>query len=100
VKATTFDNSDGLGDAQYLQWLHDYPTGFVLNTRRWIDPTYMVLHKSACRSIGRPTAQMGSSPFTGRSYIKVCSLDAEALLAWMKQHGGTGFTRRCPLCQP
>lgn len=94
----TFDSNDGAGDAEYLQWLHDHPAGSVLNSRRWYDPTYMVLHKATCHLISKPTSRMGEHPFTGRGYIKVCSEDPDALLVWIKHHGGLGFSKRCALC--
>jgi hypothetical protein len=40
--ATVFDSGDDAGDAPYLQWLLDHPTGPVLNSRRRPDPTYMI----------------------------------------------------------
>jgi|SRR5580704_7878111 hypothetical protein len=93
-----FDNSSLAGDAPYLQWLHDHPDGLVLTTRRRFDPTYMVLHRATCRSISKATGQMGENPFTGRGYIKVCSGSPDALLVWIVQQGGMGFTKRCSLC--
>lgn len=99
MRAAIFDNGDRTGDAAYLRWLSDHPTGFVLKTWRRNDPTYVVLHKSGCHSISRPTAQMGSNPFTGRSYIKICAMDSRMLLAWIREQGGSGFSKRCSLCR-
>ena len=89
-----FDN----GDASYAQWLHDHPRGFVLNTRRRSDPEYMVLHKAACRTVSKATRQMDQNPFTGKGYIKVCAENPDALLVWIRQEGGVGFSKRCALC--
>ena len=98
MTATVFDNGDGAGDKPYQQWLHDHPTGMVLNTRRWYDPAYMVLHRASCHSIRRAGRQVDKNPFTGRGYVKVCSEEPDALLAWISQHGGEGFTKRCSIC--
>jgi 5-methylcytosine-specific restriction enzyme A len=99
MKATVFDDTDGSGDAPYLRWLHDHPAGWVLNSRRRRDPTYMVLHKATCDSINRTARQAGDDPFTSRGYIKVCSEEPDSLLVWIRQSGGAGFGKRCSLCE-
>jgi hypothetical protein len=98
--ATTFENRDGEGDSPYLQWLSNNPAGWVVNTRRTLDPEYMVLHRTSCHAISRQTSQMGGNPFTGRSYIKVCSSEPGDLLLWIIGHGGSDFSQRCSFCQP
>jgi hypothetical protein len=95
MATTVFDNHD----APYLQWLHDHPAGFVVNTTRRYNPSYMVLHKTSCYSISRTTDQMDENPFTGRGYVKICSIDQDGLLVWIRQQGGTGFTKRCSICR-
>jgi len=99
MNATVFDNGDGVGDTPYLQWLHDHPAGWVLNSRRRLDPTYMILHRATCHSINRATRQADENPFTGRGYIKVCSDNSEPLHVWIGRNGGAGFTKRCSRCR-
>lgn len=98
MTATVFENSDRSGDVPYLKWLHDHPAGWVLNSRRRRDPSYMVLHKATCHSINRAARQAGDNPFTGRGYMKVCSEESNPLLEWISQNGGAGFSKRCSLC--
>jgi hypothetical protein len=81
-----------------MQWLHDHPAGWVLNSRRRHDPTYMVLHRTSCYSINRAIRHVDKSSFTKRKDIKVCSEDPNALILWIGQHGGSGFTKRCFRC--
>jgi hypothetical protein len=99
MSATVFDNSEGAGDAPYLQWLHDHAAGWVVNSRRRRDPSYMVLHKATCHSINRTARQADDNPFTSRGYIKVCSEEPDPLLVWIRQNGGAGFGNRCSLCE-
>jgi hypothetical protein len=94
MTANVFDNSDGAGDAPYLRWLHDHRCGLVVNTRRRLDPTYMVLHRAVCASIRQAARQVNENPFVGRSYIKVCSDNEADLLAWIHRNGGKGFSKR------
>jgi hypothetical protein len=86
-------------DAPYLEWVHDHPSGFVLNTRRRRDPSYMVLHRAMCPMVTKPTRVMGKDPFTANAYIKVCAEADADLSAWIKDHGGRSFSKRCQLCK-
>ena len=96
MSVSVFDS--GSGDQPYLQWLQDHPTGWVLNSRRQPDPTYRVLHRPRCYSIGRSASNTHADPFTGRGYIKVCADDPAALLSWIEGYGGAGFSNRCSFC--
>jgi 5-methylcytosine-specific restriction enzyme A len=98
--STIFDGSDGAGEELYQSWLQAHPTGLVLNSRREIDPSYMVLHRATCHSIRHPTRSQASDPFTGRGYIKVCADSREHLIAWIAGHGSSGFSKVCGLCGP
>ena len=51
ASAVVFDNSD----TDYQAWLSANPTGFVLNARRSLVPSYMVLHRASCPSISQYT---------------------------------------------
>jgi hypothetical protein len=95
---TVFDNSDGKGDQPYLVWLTEHPRGLVLQSRRHHDPAYLVLHRSSCWTISRATSTMRADPFTGQSYIKVCS-DTEAdLRRWLRAERMVDFSKRCAVC--
>ncbi len=87
----------------YLDWLQRYPTGLVLNTRRDIDPAYMVLNGASCATISRHRG-MHANPggFTERGYIKVCADGIGELRRWVRSNGradGT-FSKECSLCNP
>lgn len=87
-------------DVPYLAWLARHLNGYVLNTRRAFDPSYLVLHRATCRTIGRPNRATHPDPFTGNNYIKVCSTRVGDLLGWIFRKGGGGFSRRCLICRP
>jgi len=56
-------------DAGYQQWLTNHSGDFVINTYREPSAAYLVLHRSACKTInGRPAR---GSTFTG-DYSKLC----------------------------
>ena len=40
-------------DVGYLRWVAENPQGYVVNLRRWHDPTYVVLHRACCSAIQR-----------------------------------------------
>ena len=96
---SVFDNRDGMGDLSYQQWRRDHPQGWVLNSRRFIDPGYMVLHRARCHSISRPAGNTHADPFTGRGYVKVCADDVEALRSWIASNGGANFSNCCSRCR-
>jgi hypothetical protein len=71
-------------DQGYLRWLTDHPGGYVVNADRPPNASYLVLHRSTCRTIS-------GQPSSGRSWTvtstKVCGQEEE-LLAWA--HGQVG----------
>ena len=94
--ATEFSRDDD----RYLDWVEDNWTGFVLNVRAKNDPSYMVLHKASCWTIGAARYLPGGA--VERSYRKVCSNDVEDLRRWVKRNGrpdGT-FSAECRHCSP
>lgn len=93
---TVFDSNEG----EYQRWLKDNPEGYVLTTVREIAPIYMSLHRASCRMISQYKKNMASDAFTGRRYIKICSRSSNALVAWIKEHNGDGFTKLCSICAP
>lgn len=82
-------------DAAYGEWLSAHPEGYVLNTRREIDPNYVVLHRSTCGTISRP-AEDGA--YTSNAYMKIAG-DLEALEDWARRRA-RGISKRCGLCNP
>jgi len=87
-------------ERQYRAWLNKNRAGFVLTTLRSTPPTYMSLHRADCGKIRSYTSAMSPGAFTERKYIKVCALDRQSLLTWIKTKGGKGFTSECSRCQP
>lgn len=94
-KYTVFQDSD---DA-YQTWLTQNPNGFVLNTYRPPRAKYMPLHTAQCHTIRNTSAHVGTSPFTGGDYMKVCANDPNELLAWMTTQGATQFSSLCKTCK-
>jgi hypothetical protein len=74
-----------------------HPGGVVVNTRRRLDPGYMVLHRACCFHI---MVHENPAAFTGSGYIKACSNDPGELEDWVRKQGGRGFTKRCSHCEP
>ncbi len=87
-------------ELEYQRWLKAYPEGYVLNARRDVSPSYMVLHRANCRTISRYVGKIAENGFTGRGYIKICSTRSGELLAWLRTQGGRGFTVVCSICAP
>jgi hypothetical protein len=91
-----FDSDDNA----YQAWLAANPNGYVINTRRDFEPSYMVLHRASCRTIREYTDMAGEGGFTERDYVKVCAESVSALREWVRQHGrpeGT-FSNECGFC--
>ena len=87
-------------DQAYQEWAENHPNGFVVNTRRGIDPKYVAVHRSSCRLIRQYNRMAKPGGFTERTYIKACSEDIDSLSRWAEQNGGPsgGFTKRCSFC--
>lgn len=88
-------------DIAYLEWLDEHPHGFVINTARYRNPRYMVLHRASCGLI-KSTEGVAEGGFTTRNYIKICSTDVDALRAWVRRHGRPdgSFSSTCGTCKP
>ena len=89
-------------DAGYRAWLTIHPDGYVLNTRRGIDPAYMVLHRAGCHSISQYAANAPEGAFTERNYIKVCASDLDEMRNWVRSNGRPdgSFSKECGFCRP
>ena len=90
-------------DDDYQAWLKTNPNGFVINTSRRRQPTYMVLHRARCAHISEYTeTARPEGGFTERGYIKICASTVDALRIWVKSNGrpdGT-FSNECGICIP
>jgi len=93
---TLFDGDDDT----YQRWLVQNPGGYVINTRRGLPSSYMVLHRASCRTIRSYTPTTPSGAFTERGYVKVCSANLADLRAWLRGHGRSdgSFSNECGLC--
>lgn len=87
-------------DMEYQKWLSENPGGYVLNARRSLTPSYMVLHSAGCYSIRRYTSNVPRGGFTERSYVKVCAPTKSELSDWVRKHGRPdgSFSNICSFC--
>ncbi|WP_395140423.1 hypothetical protein [Armatimonas sp.] len=93
----TIEFSDS--DVAYKKWVRENPTGFVINTNRTPNSSYMPVHRATCAHISNFDKRTPGA-FTERSYIKICASHISLLQEWVKANGrpdGT-FTGNCP-CQ-
>ena len=73
-------------DAGYLAWLARHnENGFVVNSRRPPDASYLVLHRARCPSIS--SAASTDRTWT-TTYAKTCSTNLVTLERWANQLGG------------
>ena len=82
-------------DDAYLAWLAKHPSGYVVNSNREPDASYLVLHRASCETIN--TGSRNNWTTTG--FIKTCSDDVAALEAWAWQ-AASGHLRPCGSCNP
>lgn len=82
-------------DAGYEEWLAGHPSGFVVNAERKPRPTYLVLHRSSCRTISNLPP---SGTNWTKDYIKICSSRPEPLRQWAARLGGS--LHPCSFCNP
>jgi hypothetical protein len=94
MNPVVFDGSD---DA-YLDWLVSHPDGYVINARRSLTPSYMVLHSAQCNSIS--TTKRIKGAYTERSYVKICSIELDVPRLWLRHHGRPDgmFSKECSSC--
>jgi hypothetical protein len=58
-------------DAGYLAWIDGHQHGFVVNTFRKPDPSYLMLHRASCGTIrGKPAR---GERWTAGGFIKACA---------------------------
>ena len=90
-------------ESSYLSWIEKHSHGFVVNTRRKLDPKYLVLHRASCRTILRHrNMECGPGGFTEREYQKICALSVGELQNYVTNVVGTRvtFSKLCSICQP
>jgi 5-methylcytosine-specific restriction endonuclease McrA len=87
-------------EKNYLHWLQQHPTGYVLNSYRKIDCDYLPLHRATCKTISQYKNRARGNAFTGKRYIKICAESKHELLNWIKQQGGSDFSDYCAKCKP
>lgn len=94
--ASIFDGND----EAYQAWIAANPDGWILNTRRNLTPSYMVLHSAQCSSIHNYNDMAQPGGFTERSFVKVCSTEIEDLRSWVRNHGRSdgSFSNECSHC--
>jgi hypothetical protein len=81
-------------EAEYLAWIARHPAGWVVNCTRSLIPSYLILHRADCWTIG----PQGAGNYTTRDYVKVCSLDRSALDSWAEGSVG-GEVALCGFCE-
>ena len=83
-------------DPGYIRWLAANPQGFVVNTYRQPNPSYLILHLATCRTIARTPARGKRWTF---DYAKVCAQDPAELRRWARERVG-GTLVSCGICNP
>jgi hypothetical protein len=81
-------------EAEYLAWIARHPAGWIVNCTRSLSPSYLILHRADCWTIG----PRGPGSYTTRDYVKVCSLDRSALDTWAAGSVG-GKLSLCGFCE-
>ena len=91
VESIVIFKDDDLG---YLYWLDSNPGGYVVNCHRNPTQDYLKLHRANCYSIsGVPS----KGKWWTNQYIKVCSMDKNALADWAMTRVG-GEIQPCSHC--
>ena len=91
---TFCDDEDG-----YLDWVRRNSSGWVINAgRHFARSDRLVLHSATCGAI----TTIGNH--TTQNYIKVCSTDRAALMAWARRvewvRSDADISTGCPFCSP
>jgi len=90
------------GDGRYRNWMQTNSTGFVLNTGRGQNSSYVMFHRSLCHHITTHENSFPSDAFTKHDFIKVCSTSLHPLETWQKENRpkATLPLRYCKTCDP
>ncbi len=81
-------------DLGYLDWIHENPAGFVVNSYRKPSRKYLILHRATCWTISTPARTNWT-----RDYIKICSLHKTELEKWAEREVDGNLTP-CQHCNP
>ena len=102
-----FDGKEGRTDADYLCWLGEHRSGFVVNIERSRTPRNRVLHGASCGTISEVRLSRGGLPkpggFTERGYIKICAETVSDARDGLKKHlndDHVDFSKCCQKCNP
>lgn len=82
-------------DQRYLDWVNQNPSGYVVNTQRNPNPSYLVLHLASCGFVSSHKIKN----YTTGEYIKLCSVDVGELESWARTEVFGGLTS-CAKCKP
>ncbi len=83
-------------DAGYLAWLAAHPDGYVLNTYPHVTASYLVLHRTRCRTINRP---LSAGRQWTQQYGKTCADRRAELVSWAQRETGKAV-HPCGACLP
>jgi hypothetical protein len=85
-------------DNNFLQWLLNNPSGFVVNCHKKPSPDYLILHTAKCKTIRRLAKKRDNwiANWTN-PYIKVCALEKTKLDDWAEKEIG-GELQPCQRC--
>lgn len=88
-------------EAGFSDWISRNTDGFVVNTKRVLDPSYLVPHTATCGSM-QTYRRMDEKPggFTERSYQKICTVTVVELLNYLAAETGnkSPITKCCSRC--
>ena len=88
-------------DNNYLKWMSQNPSAFVVNTMRRRNSNYFFLHRAKCTSIAT-TTRLKKGAYTERQFIKVGAVDLNELEKWFKSNNSKfkGEFQICKICKP
>ncbi len=97
MKAIVFDKNDN----DYLRWMKNHSSSYIMNTERRSGTNYFWLHKSNCPHIASPKS-LKKGAYTERQYIKVCADEIYIIEDWAKNNkpNFAGKFKDCSTCKP
>jgi hypothetical protein len=76
---------------EFLTWIRDHPSGYVVNHDHHPSPAYLILHRATCYHF------RDDRDYTS-SYSKTCSSSVEDLRSWARSVAGTEDLQPCGHC--
>lgn len=96
MEVKEFNNNDN----DYLQWMEDNPSCFVVNTNREKTKKTPVIHKCLCHHITSTTG-FPEGIFTQKESIKIVASSINELRSWFKDTvPGFKDFKECGTCSP